>query len=87
MARRVNLSGGRYRKLEWYERNYFITLVWRHAKDAARGELMLELQDTMDLSKTFLVYKGNLTFNDVAALARKGGLNSIKNEDDWRKWD
>ena len=87
MVRRVNLSDGRYRKLEWYQDDHFVTLAWRHAKDAETGELMLEMQDVQLLSTTYLVYKGKLSYDDLALLARKGGLDSIKNEEDWRKWD
>ncbi|MBI5248173.1 MAG: hypothetical protein HY912_01650 [Desulfomonile tiedjei] len=86
MVRRVNLSDGRYRKLEWYEGDLFVTLAWRHARDAAEGELMLEIQDTRDLSKIFLVYLGGSSFEDLAGLARAGGLDSIKNEENWGEW-
>lgn len=82
----VNLSHGNYRKLEWYENDQFLTLAWRHGKDEAVGELMLEVQDTRDLSKTYLVYKGGSSFDDLAALARKGGLDSIRNEANRGEW-
>ena len=87
MVRRVNLSDGRYRKLEWYEGDLFITLAWRHAQGAEKGELMLEMQHVQELSTTYLVYEGSSSFDELVALARKGGLDSIKNEEDWRKWD
>lgn len=67
----VNLSDGRYRKLEWYQGDEFIVLAWRHGMREERGELMLEVQATKDLSKTFLVYQGNSSFDDLAALARE----------------
>ena len=86
MIRRVNLSDGRYRKLEWYQDDLFVTLAWRHGMHEETGELMLEIQDTRDLSKTYLVYEGNLTFDDLAGLARKGGLASIKTEETQGKW-
>jgi len=79
MVRRVNLSGGRYRKLEWYEGDQFIVLAWLHAKDASTGELMLKTEDTRDLSTTYLVYRGNSTFDDLAGLARKDGLEGVRN--------
>jgi len=87
MVRRVNLSDGRYRKLEWYENDLFITLAWRHAQGAEKGELMLETQHVQELSTTYLVYEGSSSFDELVGLARKGGLDSIKNEEDWRKWD
>jgi len=87
MVRRVNLSGGRYRKLEWYEDDLFVTLAWRHARNAEEGYLMLEMQHVQELSKTYLVYKGNLTFDALAGLARQDGLKAIENEEDWREWD
>ena len=33
----VDLSDGRYRKLEWYQGDLFVVLAWRHAKDAEDG--------------------------------------------------
>jgi hypothetical protein len=87
MVRRVNLSDGRYRKLEWYEGDQFITLAFRHAKDADRGEIMLEIQQVQELSKTYCVYEGNLTFDDLVGLARESGLKAVRNEGDWREWD
>jgi hypothetical protein len=86
-VRRVNLSRGRYRKVEWYEKDQFITLAWRHARNAAEGELTLELEHVHELSKTYLVYEGNLTFDALAGLARQDGLKAIENEEDWREWD
>ena len=82
----VNLSAGRYRKLEWYEGDRFFVLAWRHSKDAETGELMLELQHVQDLSTIYLVYQGGSSFDDMAALAREGGLDSIKNEGNRREW-
>src|SRR5271157_4283287 len=73
MVRRVNLSEGHYRKLQWYEGNQFLTLAWRHGAREERGELMLELQHVEDLSTIYLVYGGNLSFDDLAGLAREGG--------------
>ena len=87
VVRRVNLSDGRYRKLEWYQDDHSVTLAWRHAKDAETGELMLELEQVQELSKTYLVYQGVSSFDDLALLARKGGLDSVRNEENWRKWD
>ena len=89
MVRRVNLSDGRYRKLEWYQDDHFVTLAWRHAQGAEKGELMLELQHIHLLSPTtYLVYKGKLSFDEMVALAREGGLDAVKNEEaDWRNWD
>ncbi len=86
MVRRVNLSEGRYRKLEWYEGNQFITLAWRHARGAENGELMLELQHVQELSTTYLVYEGNLAFDDLVGLARVGGLDAIRNEENHGEW-
>src|SRR5271157_6655066 len=63
MVRRVNLSEGHYRKLEWYENDLFITLAWRHAQGAESGELMLELQHIQELSMTYLVYEGSSSFD------------------------
>ncbi len=82
----INLSGGRYRKLEWYEGNHFITLAWRHGTHEETGELALELEDTKDLSNTFLVYGGSSSFDELVKLARKGGLDSIKNEQTQGEW-
>ena len=86
MVRRVNLSDGRYRTLEWYENNFLVTLVWRRESEATRGELMLELEHVEQLSKTRLMYEGDLSFDDLAALARVDGLDAIKNEEEWREW-
>ncbi len=82
----MNLSDGRHRKLEWCEDDLFVTLAWRHGMREETGELILEVQDTTDLSKTYLVYEGNLSFEDLAGLARVGGLDSIKTEGDRREW-
>ena len=82
----VCLSEGRYRKLEWYEGDQFIVLAWRHAKDAETGELMLELQRVQDLSKTYLVYQGGSSYEDLAGLAREGGLDPVKNERNRQEW-
>jgi hypothetical protein len=86
IVRRVNLSDGRYRKLEWYEGDQFITLAWRHAQNAETGELMLEFQDVQHLSTKYLAYEGDLPFDDLAGLARQGGLDSVKNEGNRREW-
>jgi hypothetical protein len=86
LVRRVNLSHGNYRKLEWYEGDQFITLAWRHARDEAEGELMLEIQETGDLSTEYLVYQGGSSFDDLAGLARVGGLDSIKTERNRQEW-
>jgi len=85
-VRRVNLSDGRYRKLEWYENDLFLTLAWRHDKGAERGELMLELQDTEVLSTTYLVYEGGSSFDDLALMARKGGLDAVRNVENQGEW-
>jgi hypothetical protein len=82
----VNLSKGRYRKLEWYENDQFITLAWRHGRNEKEGELALELQNARDLSKIFLVYKGGSSFKDLAELAREGGLAPIRNEENQGQW-
>jgi hypothetical protein len=87
LVRRVNLSGGRYRNWEWYEDGLFLTLAWRHARNADRGEVMLQMQHVQHLSTIYLVYKGNSTFDELVSLARMGGLDAIKNEEDWREWD
>lgn len=82
----VNLSNGRYRKLEWYEGDLFLSLAWRHAKDAETGELMLGMQEVQDLSKTYLVYEGGLSFGDLAGLARAGGLDAIRSDENQGEW-
>ena len=82
----IDLSDGRYRKLEWYENNLFLTLAWRHGMNAEKGELMLEIQDTRDLSKTFLVYQGGLSYDELAGLARESGMKAIRNEGNRREW-
>jgi len=81
-----DLSDGRYRKLEWHEGDLFLVLAWRHAKNAETGELMLEIQETRDLSKTFLVYRGHSSFDELAALAREGGMEAVRNERNRREW-
>src|SRR5271157_5406189 len=86
VVRRVNLSDGRYRKLEWYENDLFITLAWRHAQGAERGELMLEMQNVQELSTKYLVYEGSSSFDALAGLARVGGLGSIKTEENRGEW-
>src|SRR5208283_423499 len=80
----INLSGGRYRKLEWHEGNHFIPLAWRHGMHEETGELALELEDKKDLSNTFLVYGGSSSFDEMVKLARKGGLDCVKNEENRR---
>ena len=82
----VNLSQGRYRKLEWYENDLFLTLAWRHGMNEEVGELMLEMQHVQELSTTYLVYEGDLSFDELASLARGGGLDSIKNEETQGEW-
>lgn len=82
----VDLSDGRYRKLEWYQGNLFVVLAWRHGMREEVGELMLELQRVQDLSTTYLVYEGGLTFDDLARMAREGGLDPVKNERNRREW-
>ena len=67
----VNLSRCRHRKLEWQEGDVFFVLAWRHGMNEEVGELMLEIQETRDLSRTFLVYTGGLSFDDLAGLARE----------------
>ena len=86
MVRRINLSDGRYRKLEWYENHHFLTLAWRHGMHEEIGELMLEMQHVQGLSTKYLVYKGDLSFDDLVELARKGGLDAIKNEETQGEW-
>jgi hypothetical protein len=82
----IDLSDGRYRKLEWYQGDLFVVLAWRHGKNEEMGELMLELQDTRNLSKIFLVYQGDSSFDELAELARVGGLDSIKTEGNRGEW-
>jgi hypothetical protein len=38
------------------------------------------------LSTVYLVYEGDLSFDDLVGMARKGGLDSIKNEETQGKW-
>ncbi|MGB6067915.1 MAG: hypothetical protein WBG50_24170 [Desulfomonilaceae bacterium] len=47
---------------------------------------MLEIQQVRELAKTYLVYEGNLSFDEMAGMARVGGLDSIKNEENRREW-
>lgn len=47
---------------------------------------MLEIQQVEDLSKAYLVYQGALSYDDLAALAREGGIEAIRNEGDRREW-
>lgn len=82
----ITLSDGRYRKLEWYECDLFLVLAWRHAKDAEAGELMLEIQQVRNLSKTYLVYQGGSSFDDLAGLARESGMEAIRNERNRQDW-
>lgn len=86
MTKDVNLSRGRYRKLEWYESGLFFVLAWRHGMNEDRGELMLEIHDTVKLSKTYLVYEGCLTFDDLAALARESGMEAVRNKGNQQEW-
>jgi hypothetical protein len=82
----VNLSEGRYRKLEWYQGDHFIVLAWRHGMSEETGELMLEIQETRDLSKTYLLYHGSSSFDDLAGLAREGGMEAVRNEGNRSEW-
>lgn len=82
----IDISDGRYRKLEWYQGDLFVVLAWRHGKNQERGELMLEREDTRDLSTTYLVYAGSSSFDDFAGLARVGGLDSTKAERNRGEW-
>jgi len=50
------------------------------------GALMLEMQDTRDLSKTFLACQSGSSFDDLAGLAREGGLEVVRNEGNRREW-
>jgi hypothetical protein len=45
---------------------------------------MLEVQDSLDLSKTFLV--GSSSFDDLAEVVREGGLEAVRNETNRREW-
>ena len=47
---------------------------------------MLELQHVQELSNTYLVYEGSLTFDALAGLARQGGLKAIKTEENRGEW-
>lgn len=82
----VNLSHGRYRKLEWYQDSLFFVLAWRHGMHEQAGELMLEIQDTRDLSKTYLVYRGSSSYDELAALAREGEMEAVRNERNRQDW-
>lgn len=82
----INLSDGRYRKFEWYEDDLFLTLAWRHGMNEERGELMLEIQQVRDLSKTYLVYTGSSSFDELAGLARRNGMESIWDEGNRNEW-
>jgi hypothetical protein len=86
MTKHVSLSRGRYKKLQWYEEYHFITLAWRHAKGALEGELALEMQHVQELSTVCCVYLGDLSFDELADQARKGGLSFIRNEQTLRRW-
>jgi len=76
MVRRVNLSDGRYRKLEWYQGDFFLVLAWRHGKN----------EETGDLSKTYLVYQGGSSYDDLARLARVGGMEAVRKEGNQQEW-
>jgi len=82
----IDLSDGRYRKLEWYEGDLFLTLAWRHGRNEETGELMLELQRVQDLSKTYLVYQGGSSFDELAGLARESGMEAVKNQENQGEW-
>jgi len=82
----VDLSDGRYRKLGWYEDDLFLTLAWRHGMREEFGELMLEIQQVRDLSKTYLVYQGGSSYDELAGLARESGMDAIRNERNRREW-
>jgi hypothetical protein len=82
----IDLSDGRYRKLEWYQGDLFVVLAWRHGKNEEMGELMLEIQETRDLSKTYLVYQGGSSYDELAGLAREGGMEAVRNEGNQQEW-
>ncbi|MGO9572226.1 MAG: hypothetical protein ACLP5H_32310 [Desulfomonilaceae bacterium] len=48
--------------------------------------MSLEIENTNNLSKTFLVYQAGSSFDDLAELARKGGLDSVRNEANLQEW-
>jgi len=50
------------------------------------GELMLEIQQVRDLSKTYLVYQGGSSYDELAGLARESGMDAIRNERNRREW-
>ncbi len=45
-----------------------------------------EIEDSRDLSKIFLVYRGGSSFDDLAGLARESELKAITNEGNRREW-
>ena len=47
---------------------------------------MLELQHVEDLSRTYLVYTGSSSFDELVGLARVGGLDFIKTQENRREW-
>lgn len=86
IVRKVNLSEGRYRKLEWYQDNLFLVLAWLHAKDAPTGELLLEIEQVQDLSTEYLVYRGALSYDELVGLARDGGMEAVRHEGNRQDW-
>ena len=47
---------------------------------------MLEIQRVRDLSKIYLVYEGNLSFDELVGLARENGMEAIRNERNRQDW-
>ena len=82
----VDLSDGRYRKLEWYQDNLFVVLAWRHGKHEETGELMLEIQDTGTCPRRTSCIRAVHPLMIWLDLAREGGLEALRNEGNRQEW-
>lgn len=47
---------------------------------------MLELQKVNDIFTTYLVYRCTSSYDDLADLARQGGLEAVRNESNQGDW-
>jgi len=79
------LRDGKYRLRGWNESDQFVVLVSLDGLHGDFGKLMLEVRDTRDLIKTYLLYESALSFDELAALATDGGLGAVRNEGNRRE--
>jgi hypothetical protein len=87
VTKAVTLSEGRYRKYEWYEGKKFFSLAFRWGKEQPNPEIGLEIENVDTLDYEFLVYEGDLNYDDLMRAAENSGIRGIwggKKTGDWK---